>query len=188
MSTISATFPDDVLKIGQKVYIPRPIVSQVLEDEIVGYECNLQLVEQDWVIIPTSYILNTANNENITPGWKRDQFCLSRDEAQSKCKIYYFSDLTYQQWLDAIGLDVLTHENNLKFNESCELADCCEVTSSIRSILYDAACEGQMTAMQRDTLERLISNHEPPARQDTLALILNQLELVWKKTNEKSCN
>jgi hypothetical protein len=188
---ITCDFPDNVLAIGTKVYIPRPAVNSVQEDEIAGYYCALLNVDGKPTLIPTDYRLNIINlsRGGLNDGWKSDEFFLSYEEAKANAVMYKVT-ATPEEWLKAIGLDGSDNEDRTDYDEDCELFACCTLISDIRDILHQLCKDGQIDGITRRNLIALMNAHEPPVipgglpanlTYPNLTKILAQLNLVWKE-------
>jgi hypothetical protein len=184
---ISCDFPDNILPIGTKVYLPRPAVKAVHEDVIVGYACRLTAEEGRLKLSPTDYCLTTINVERggMTADWKRDEFFLSYEDALAMA-VEYEVNATPKEWWAAIGLRGDETEDVCKFNEDCELPVCCYNISDIRDILYNVCVSGEINGVNRRNLIALLNSHEPPENKPILDKILAQLDINWtpsSKTN-----
>lgn len=180
---ITCDFPDQVLPIGTKVFLPRAALHSVQEDEITGYSCIMSDIEGKLTIFPTDYRLHTCNvsRDSLAPEWKRNEFFLSYEEALTMAKEYHVV-AAKELWLTAIGLDGSEDEERIHYDDKCELESCCANISAIRDVLYEACVEGKIDAVTRASLKELLNSHEPPSPKPVLDKILAQLNLVW--TNE----
>lgn len=176
------TTPNDLIPIGTKVFLPRPAIGQVLEDEIKGYYGVLHNRDGNCVFTPSDYQLNTANTERgedtIHNAWKAEEFFLSYDEAKSMAKEYRIR-IDDAIAFKAIGY-VADNEGYHFEPELCILAPCCSAVSNIRSILGHAIYSTRMSAVTRRTLLRLLKSHTPPDGVKYIdEEVLVHLDLFW---------
>lgn len=181
---ITCDIPDDLIPIGTKVYVPRPIVNDVHEDEILGYFCILGKDEnKNDILYPTDYRLRIVNMDrgDFLDAWKSDEFFLSYQEAKDMAVTYPVL-ATEDEWFKAIGLK--NDSNRLEYDEECELAPCCSTISDIRSLLATIMKNELCTGMQKQTLISLMNAHEPTGLSPTLDKILSQLNISWLENQE----
>jgi hypothetical protein len=185
--TITCEFPEDVLAIGTKVYIPRPALKSVLEDKIVGYYCiYIHPIDKQMPILqPTDYRLCTINldHDNFVDAWKRNEFFLSYEDAKAAA-VEYPVVVTDEEWVRAIGL--CKDDDRTEYEEDCELQSCCAAISNIRSALFKACTEGKLTGVERNELILLLDRHEIPNEKPILDKILAQLHIVWKEGDKSN--
>jgi hypothetical protein len=175
---INCEIKDDIILIGTKVYIPRPVFGTVDEDEVIGYYGVLTKEGEQYVLTPTDYVLNTINldKEGLNSGWKASQFFLSYDEAKAQA-VEYLVDASQTEWFKAIGLN--QDSDRLYYDENCELAPCCNTISNIRNILFDVCKEGCITGVARLELIELLESHECCEPKPILDSLLRQLKIKW---------
>ena len=187
MQQITCDFPEGVLPIGTKVYIPRAPIKSVHEDVIRGYYCTMYSESERLTIIPTDYRLSIMNigRGSFDDGWKRDEFFLSYEEAKAMA-VEYTADLEPEEWFKAIGLNGADNEDRIAYDDECELTPCCSNISDIRDILYNICVSGKINGVTRLALIALLNAHEPPHENAILNKILAQLDLTWKETGNEA--
>jgi hypothetical protein len=182
---ITCEIADDLLPIGTKVFIPRPVVKDVHEDEILGYFCILgKDKEKGDILYATDYRLRIVNMDRGTflDAWKADEFFLSYQEAKEMA-VTYPVVATQDEWFKAIGLK--KDSDRLQYDEECELAPCCGTISDIRDLLSTIMEREYCTGMQKRTLVSLMNAHEPAlGLSPALDKILAQLNICWRENQE----
>ena len=183
--TQSILFPDDLLQVGTKVFIPRPMVGQVAADEILGYFGQITKQGENLQFVPSDYQLNSANLERggsvVYTGWKSDEFFLSYDEALTMAKIYQVI-VSPENAYRAIGYEEEYNYEagySIQITSGCELDAGCAAIDQIRWIIAKAINQTYITAIGRQTLAELLKCHEPPVNCEQLRLILAQMDLTW---------
>ena len=178
---ITCEFPDNVLPIGTRVFIPRPAINSVQEDEIIGYHCTMVNIDGEPYVYPTDYRLNTVNLDrgNDEDGWKADEFFLTYADAKNHA-VEYSVVASPEEWLTAIGLSGTGTEERNQFDEDSELGTCCAIISHIRDILYEVCLTGTITGVQKKKLITAITSHQAPDNTPVLDKILKQLDIEWK--------
>jgi hypothetical protein len=181
MSKITCDFPDNILPIGTKVFIPRAAIGDVHEDEVRGYYCTLFKEGDTHILNPTDYRLSILNlgRGSLDDGWKRDEFFLNYEEAKAHA-VEYTVSATPEEWFKAIGLNGAEDEERTQFDDECELQSCCATISNIRDILYDVCLTSKITGVTRNSLIKLLETHEPMTNSyPNLTKILSQMNIVW---------
>ena len=177
----TTNFPDDLLPVGTKVYLPHAQSGQVTVDEIIGYFGQITLQNDKHVFVPNDYQLNTANLERGMDGytgWKADEFFLSREEAQAMAKTYPLV-VDQETAKKAIGYDSDCREYWCSNMDESELDNCCATTTNIRWLLAQAIFNCSLSAIGRRNLEQMLRQHRKPLEYEAIDSILQQLDLKW---------
>lgn len=178
---ITAEFPDHILPIGTKVFVPRPAINDVHEDEITGYYCAARNIDGKLHIHPTDYQLSLINlsRDGVSNGWKANEFFLSYEEAKTNA-VEYNIVATPEEWFRSIGLNGSEDEDRTQYDDECELAPCCANISAIRDILYDVCLTGKINGVTRNSIIQLMEGHEPMTNSyPNLTKILSQMKVTW---------